>query len=123
LSLDVYLYGERIGTLFPAGDNDYRLAYDPEVVEKVGPGRALLSHSLPARPEPYSAEATSAYVEGLLPEGPRRQRLGRELELDPTDGYLLLAELGHDCPGAVVFLPPGKTPRSRDPRVGRLADP
>jgi serine/threonine-protein kinase HipA len=111
LSLDVYLYGERVGTLFPAGDNDYRLAYDPEVVEKVGPGRALLSNSLPARPEPYSADATRAYVEGLLPEGSRRARLGRELDIDATDGYLLLEELGQDCAGAVSFLPAGESPR------------
>jgi serine/threonine-protein kinase HipA len=115
LSLDVYLYGERVGTLFPAGENDYRLAYEPELVEKVGPGKVLLSNSLPARPEPYSAEATRAYVEGLLPEGPRRARLGRELDLDAADGYLLLAELGQDCPGAVTFLPEGETPQRRDP--------
>jgi serine/threonine-protein kinase HipA len=114
LSLDVYLYGERVGTLFPAGDNDYRLAYDPELVDEVGPGKVLLSNSLPARPEPYSAQATRAYVEGLLPEGPRRHRLGRELDLDAADGYLLLAELGHDCPGAVTFLPPGEIPQRRD---------
>jgi serine/threonine-protein kinase HipA len=115
LSLDVYLHGERVGTLFPAGDNDYRLAYDPELVERVGPGRALLSNSLPARPEPYSAEATRAYVEGLLPEGPRRARLGRELDLDATDGYLLLEELGRDCPGAVSFLPAGESLRAPEP--------
>jgi serine/threonine-protein kinase HipA len=114
VSLDVYLYGERVGTLFPAGENDYRLAYDPELVERVGPGKTLLSNSLPARPEPYSAAATRAYVEGLLPEGARRERLGRELELDATDGYLLLAELGQDCPGAVAFLPEGEQPRSPD---------
>jgi serine/threonine-protein kinase HipA len=114
LSLDVYLYGERVGTLFPAGDNDYRLAYDPELVERVGPGKALLSNSLPARPEPYSAEATRAYVEGLLPEGPRRDRLGRELGIDAGDGYLLLAEIGADCAGAVTFLPAGETPVARD---------
>jgi len=115
LSLDVYLYGERVGMLFPAGDNDYRLAYDPEVVERLGPGRTLLSSSLPARPEPYSAEATRAYVEGLLPQGPRRARLGRELDLDPIDGYLLLAVLGEDCPGAVSFLAPEDGPRAREP--------
>jgi serine/threonine-protein kinase HipA len=115
LSLDVYLYGERVGTVFPAGENDYRLAYDPEVVERVGPGEPLLSNSLPARPEPFSAAATSAYVEGLLPEGPRRARLGRELGIDPSDGYLLLGELGFDCPGAVSFLPEGEVPQQRDP--------
>jgi len=115
LTLDVYLHGERAGTLFPAGDNDYRLAYDPKLVERVGPGRALLSNSLPARPEPYSAEATRAYVEGLLPAGPRRQRLGRELGIDATDGYLLLAEVGQDCSGAVSFLPEGEPPRPPEP--------
>ncbi len=115
MSLDVYLHGERVGTLFPAGDNDYRLAYDPRLVERVGPGRALLSNSLPARPEPYSAEATRAYVEGLLPEGPRRERLGRELDIDAADGYLLLAEIGQDCPGAVSFLPAGEPLRPPEP--------
>jgi serine/threonine-protein kinase HipA len=115
LSLDVHLYGERVGTLFPAGDNDYRLAYDPQLVERVGAGKALLSNSLPARSEPYSAEATRAYVEGLLPEGPRRARIGRELDIDETDGYLMLAELGQDCPGAVSFVPAGETVEPRDP--------
>ncbi len=114
MSLDVYLYGERVGTVFPAGESDYRFAYDPEVVERVGPGNALLSNSLPARTEPFSAEATSAYVEGLLPEGPRRVRLARELEISPGDGYRLLAELGADCPGAVSFLPEGEEPQPRD---------
>ena len=113
MSLDVYLYGERVGTLFPADENDYRFAYDPELVERVGPGRALLSNSLPARPEPYSAEATRAYVEGLLPEGPRRERVGRELGVNPADGYQLLAEIGEDCPGAASFLPSGQAPRVR----------
>ena len=121
MSLDVYLYGERVGMLFPAGDNDYRLAYDPEVVERLGPGRTLLSSSLPARPEPYSAEATRAYVEGLLPQGPRRARLGRELDVDPVDGYLLLAALGEDCPGAVSFLAPEDAPASHRARLDRLA--
>jgi serine/threonine-protein kinase HipA len=115
LSLDVHLYGERIGTLFPAGDNDYRFAYDPEVVERVGPGTGLLSNSLPARPEPFSAEATRAYVEGLLPEGPRRARMGRELGINAGDGYLLLTELGHDCPGAVTFIPEGEEVKPRGP--------
>jgi serine/threonine-protein kinase HipA len=115
LSLDVHLYGERVGTLFPAGDDDYRLAYDPQLVERVGAGKALLSNSLPARSEPYSAEATRAYVEGLLPEGQRRARIGRELDIDETDGYLMLAELGQDCPGAVTFVPAGETVEQRGP--------
>lgn len=107
MTLDVHLYGERIGTLFPAGENDYRLAYAPELVEEVGPGVSLLSSALPTRVEPYSLAATQAFVEGLLPTGLRRQRLARELGLDPADGYGLIAATGRDCAGAVTFLPQG----------------
>lgn len=115
MSLDVHLYGERIGTLFPAGDNDYRFAYDLDMIDRLGPGKGLLSHSLPVRPQPFSAEATRAYVEGLLPEGMRRHRIGRELGIDPRDGYLMLEELGRDCPGAVTFLPQGQPLEPRLP--------
>lgn len=115
MSLDVHLYGERIGTLFPAGDDDYRFAYDPEMIDRLGPGKGLLSHSLPVRAEPFSAEATRSYVEGLLPQGMRRARIGRELGIDARDGYLMLAELGRDCPGAVTFLPQGEPLEPRGP--------
>lgn len=111
MSLDVHLRGERIGTLFPAGDNDYRFAYDPKLVEK-NAGRALLSNALPVRAEPFSREATAAYVEGLLPDGRRRRRIARELGIDPDDGYAMLEQLGRDCAGAAVFLPQG-TPVER----------
>lgn len=107
MSLDVHLYGERIGTLFPAGDNDYRFAYDPKLIEKLGPGKGRLSNAMPVRPEPFSGEATAAYVEGLLPTARRRRRLAKELNIDPEDGYALLEQVGRDCPGAVTFLPEG----------------
>jgi serine/threonine-protein kinase HipA len=114
LSLDVHLYGERVGTLFPAAEDDYRLAYAPEVVERIGGGVSLLSNALPTRTEPYSSDATKAFVEGLLPEGLRRKKFARELEVEPSDGYGLIAEIGRDCPGAVTFLPKGEEPRRRE---------
>jgi serine/threonine-protein kinase HipA len=110
MSLDVYLYGEQIGRLLPAGDNSYHLAYSAERVEGFGEGGAVLSNSLPGSGEPYSPDATRAYVEGLLPEGRRRERIAAELDLDPADSYRLIAELGRDCPGAVTFLPAGEVP-------------
>ncbi len=118
MSLDVYLYGELIGTVFPAGVNDYRLAYTPEQITGFGPGAAILSNSLPASSEPYSANATRTFVEGLLPRGMRRQKLARELGIEPGDGYALIAELGRDCAGGVSFLPAGEGPaRSAAPVV------
>jgi len=103
MSLDVYLYGKRIGALHRSGVNDYSFAYAPEVVEDVGRGTVLLSSSLPVRAEPFSPRATRAYIEGLLPQGDRREAIACELGLDPDDGYGLIAELGGDCLGAVSF--------------------
>jgi serine/threonine-protein kinase HipA len=110
LSLDVYLYGEPIGTVFPAGENDYRLAYAPDRIAGFGPGAAILSNSLPASVEPYSANATRTFVEGLLPKQMRRQKLARELGVEADDGYALIAEIGRDCAGGVSFLPAGEAP-------------
>jgi serine/threonine-protein kinase HipA len=110
MSLDVYLHGELVGGLFPTGEDSYRFAYRPETVEEVGAGTVLLSNSLPVRNEPFSAGASRAYVEGLLPQGCRRSAIAAELGLDPSDGFGLIAELGGDCPGAVVFLRQGEDP-------------
>jgi serine/threonine-protein kinase HipA len=104
MSLDVYLRGELIGGLFATGEDGYRFAYRPETVEEVGAGEVLLSTSLPVREEPFSSDASRAYLEGLLPQGRRRRAIARELGLDPRDGYGLIAELGRDCLGAVTFL-------------------
>jgi serine/threonine-protein kinase HipA len=117
VTLDVHLYGERIGTLFPAGENDYRLAYAPEAVEAVGAGVSLLSNALPTRVEPYSSAATQAFIEGLLPSGLRRLRLARELGIDSRDGYGLIAATGRDCAGAVTFLPEGMPPAAPGPEA------
>lgn len=109
MSLDVHLRGKPVGGLFPLGENGYCFAYTPEAVEEFGPGTALISNSLPLRSEPFGPDATRAYVEGLLPQGTRREAIAAELGLDPDDGYGLIAELGGDCLGAVTFLEEGET--------------
>ncbi len=114
LSLDVYLSGKRIGALHPGGGGECRFAYAPELVEEKTVGMPLLSYSLPVRAEPYGPAETRPYVEGLLPEGERRKEIARQLGVDSRDGYALIAELGRDCPGAVVFLPKGRVPEPRD---------
>jgi len=103
MSLDVYLHGKRVGGLFRLGEDHYSFAYAPELVAEVGAGKLLLSHSLPLRTQPFGPAVARAYVEGLLPQGGRRRAIARELGLDPSDGYGLIAELGGDCLGAVSF--------------------
>jgi serine/threonine-protein kinase HipA len=113
MSLDVYLHGKRVGGLFRLGDHHYSFAYAPEIVAEVGAGEVLLSNSLPVRAEPFGADTTRAYVEGLLPQGARRRAIARELGLDPGDGYGLIAEIGADCLGAVSF---GRGPAEAEAR-------
>jgi serine/threonine-protein kinase HipA len=120
-ALDVCLDGERIGTLQPAAGGGYELAYAPAAVAKHGSGTVLLSHSLPIRAEPYSVDTTRAYVEGLLPCGPRRRRLAAELGVDPADGYALVGALGYDCPGAVTFGAGEAAPRAAAVAGSRIA--
>jgi serine/threonine-protein kinase HipA len=108
MSLDVHLLGQRIGTLFPAGEFDYRFAYSPETVSLAGSDVTPLSNSLPVRAEPFGSDASRSYVEGLLPQGPRRRRIAQELGVGAGDGYGLVARLGGDCAGAGVFVPEGE---------------
>jgi serine/threonine-protein kinase HipA len=105
--LDVHFNAERIGSLSSRSDGGYRFAYSSETVERLGAGTTLLSTSLPVRRKPFSPERSRAFVEGLLPEGRLRDRVAAGLGLDPADSFGLLAELGRDCPGSVVFLPMG----------------
>jgi len=115
MSLDVNLHGKPVGALFRNGEDGYSFAYRAEAVEKFGAGRVLLSNSLPVRSQPFGPDATRAFVEGLLPQGSRRQAIARELGIDSGDGYGLIAELGRDCLGAVTFLAEGET---EEPRYG-----
>lgn len=119
MGLDVYLSDKRIGVLSRAGEGGCAFAYAPELVEEVaaaeGTGPLPLSRSLPVRAEPYGPAETRPYIEGLLPEGARRETIAGELCVDPEDSYALVAALGRDCPGAVVFLPEGEPPPARDP--------
>lgn len=111
MSLDVYLHGERIGTLVPgAAGHGYEFSYSQNALERYGRGVALLSNSLPTTEEPFSPDASRAYVEGLLPEGPRRLELARELAVDSDDGYAMVAALGADCVGGASFQPPTAPP-------------
>jgi serine/threonine-protein kinase HipA len=115
MSLNVYLHGKRVGALSPVGEGSYSFAYGPETVERATPSAALLSNSLPLRAEPFGVDVSRAYVEGLLPQGVRREAIAAELGLGPADGYGLIAALGRDCLGAVSFAPEGE---SLEPKPG-----
>lgn len=113
--LNVYMHGKRVGALVSGTTDSYSLIYDLDATEDTDPSRTQLSLALPPRAEPYGHEQSRAYVEGLLPQGERREAIAEELGLDPEDGFGLIAEIGRDCPGAVTFLPDGEEEEGHDP--------
>lgn len=122
MSLDVYLYGELVGTLAPGTGTDYTLSCTPSTVAAAGEGGIVLSQSLPVGEEPFDAIATRTFFEGLLPEGVRRQEIATELRISPNDSYRLLEKIGRDCAGAVVILRAGEPIESEDGSVDWLDD-
>lgn len=70
-----------------------------------------VSVSLPLRKQEYGGAPVLAVFDNLLPDhlGLRRQIAART-RANGTDAYSLLAAIGHDCVGALQFLPPTVNP-------------
>jgi serine/threonine-protein kinase HipA len=105
MMLDVYLYGQPVGTLRAGKGLDFSFQYSAAVARDAGPGAVVLSESLHVQPEPFGPMATRNYFEGLLPEGARRDEIARRLRVSPNDAFRLLSALGRDCAGAVSIVP------------------
>jgi serine/threonine-protein kinase HipA len=101
-TLDVYLFGERCGSISESIGLDYTFAYDPAWRRD---SRHGISMCLPRREAPSTAEAERAYFGGLLPEGAARRRIAQDHGFDELDDLAFLTEFGRDCPGAVQVLP------------------
>jgi serine/threonine-protein kinase HipA len=116
--LKVYLHQDQAGELEWRGPNRYRFRYADTVVAENRSESLVLSASLRVRAEPFTPSETRPFFEGLLPEGEVRQTIARQFGLSAENGYGLLAELGADCAGAVVVLPPEQEPAP--PGGGRI---
>ena len=86
-----------VGTITGTSRQDavfqYEQAYLPDGVP--------VSISLPLQKEPFSAEKTRCFFEGLLPEGFTRRSVANWLHADEEDYLTLLASLGKECLGAL----------------------
>lgn len=108
--LAVYVGEERIGTLEHPGPTRVRFRYTDEAVARHREGALVLSASLPVRSEPFSNAAARPFFDGLLPEGPPREAVAREVRVSPDNVVGLLRALGDDCAGAVVLRPQSSSP-------------
>ena len=98
-ALDVYLENTLIG-IITENRKGGRFSYDPEIVKQYA-GAPVLSLSLPAKERPFGEAKTDYWFNGLLPEGPRREAICRNLGINPYDWIGLLSEIGWECAGAV----------------------
>jgi serine/threonine-protein kinase HipA len=108
--LAIWLHGTRVARVEMDRRHRLRLAYTPEALEAFGLGTPLLSIRLPVTGEPYSNAATTAFLDGLLPEGEPRRVLAEDLRLLADDTFGLIGALGRDCAGALVIQPDREPP-------------
>lgn len=65
-----------------------------------------VSLSLPLREQPYSGAPVVAVFDNLLPDNDHlRRQIAARTRAEGTDAYSLLGAIGHDCVGALQFLP------------------
>ena len=70
-----------------------------------------VSLSLPLRDQPYVGAPVLAVFENLLPDNHSlRRQIAARARTEGTDAYSLLGAIGHDCVGALQFLPPDVQP-------------
>lgn len=100
----VWLYEDRVGTLHQRGDHT-RFVFEPDYL--ADPLRPLLGLRFEeGASERYaSALRLPPWFSNLLPEGLLRRWIADDRGVSPDREMELLAQVGHDLPGAVRVLP------------------
>lgn len=100
----VYLNNRFVGRLNKAATGAISFQYDQSWLDWE---HALpVSLSLPLREDPYRGEPVSVVFDNLLPDSDQlRRRVAEKVGATGTDAYSLLTAIGHDCIGALQFIP------------------
>jgi serine/threonine-protein kinase HipA len=106
IPLNVFLNGRLVGVLKRESNGAIDFRYDRHWLawEQALP----VSLSLPLREDRYIGAPVINVFDNLLPDSDAiRRRVAERVGAGGTDAYSLLAVLGHDCVGALQFLPDG----------------
>lgn len=110
--LNVFLNGRLVGLLRKETSGATAFVYDESWLN--WHGALPVSLSLPLREDSYIGAPVINVFDNLLPDSLGiRTRVAERVGAEGMDAYSLLAALGHDCVGALQFLPEGV-----DPSVG-----
>ena len=107
--LNVFLNSRLVGRLLRERSGAVSFQYDSSWLawEHVLP----ISLSLPLRDQAYSGAPVIAVFDNLLPDNnDLRRQIAARTRAEGTDAYSLLGAIGHDCVGALQFLPDGRDP-------------
>src|ERR1039457_3865568 len=107
----VWLYGEQVGVLGQRGDFTWFRFIDSYLAD---PDRSVLGLTFE---ENLGAPRTGtlrlpAWFSNLLPEGILRRWIAQERDVSPDREMELLAQVGHDLPGAVQVVAAALVPDS-----------
>ena len=108
-SINVFLNSRLVGQLRRETSGAISFQYDHSWLEweSVMP----VSLSLPVREQVYRGAPVIAVFDNLLPDNSElRRQIAARTRAEGTDAYSLLAAIGHDCVGALQFLPPDIEP-------------
>ncbi|BBD41056.1 toxin HipA (plasmid) [Aminobacter sp. Y103A] len=107
--LNVFLNGRHVGVLRREATGAIDFQYGRDWLD--WGGTFPVSLSLPLREDRYIGTAVINVFDNLLPDGDHiRKRVAERVGADGTDAFSLLTALGHDCVGALQFLPDGLDP-------------
>ncbi|RWA78316.1 type II toxin-antitoxin system HipA family toxin [Mesorhizobium sp.] len=107
--LNVFLNGRLVGVLRRQSNGAVDFQYAREWLD--WHGTFPVSLSLPLREDRYIGAPVINVFDNLLPDNEAiRKRVAERVGAAGTDAYSLLAVLGHDCVGALQFLPDGIDP-------------
>ena len=100
LEISIEVNGRQIpvGRITGTAPQDSCFAYSSEYIHA---GHRPISISLPLQEEPFTADATRNFFEGLLPEGFARKSVSEWLHADEDDYLTILQALGRECLGAI----------------------
>jgi serine/threonine-protein kinase HipA len=121
IPLNVFLNGRMVGVLRRESNGAIDFLYDRHWLawESALP----VSLSLPLREDRYIGVPVTNVFDNLLPDSDAiRRRVAERVGAGGTDAYSLLAALGHDCVGALQFLPDGIDPGPAGKIEGKPVD-
>lgn len=109
IPLNVFLNGRLVGVLRRESTGAIDFQYAREWLE--WSATFAISLSLPLREDRYVGEPVINVFDNLLPDSDAiRKRVAERVGAGGTDAYSMLANLGHDCVGALQFLPEDAAP-------------